>query len=109
MANLNPRHSEIGDLKVNRDRPLRLHLFTLHTGQLKVCPHHVFLPSLQRADKRLLQLHVESVSVYKAFQINLFIQFDESSVPKCPTPRLFGESTEQVLHNKVNQIARYEI
>lgn len=78
-ANLNPRHSEIGDLKVNRDWSLWLQLFALHTGQLKVRPHGVFLPPLQRTekDKQLLQLHVESVSVYKAFQIKLFIQFDE--------------------------------
>lgn len=79
VAHLNPRHGEIGDLKVNRDWPLWLQLFTLHAGQPKVRPHHVFLPPLQRTEeaKQLLQLHVESVSVYKAFQIKLFIQFDE--------------------------------
>lgn len=79
VAHLNPRHSEIGDLKGNRDRPLRLQLFTLHTGQPKVRPHHVFLPPLRRTEeaKQLLQLHVEGASVYKAFQIKLFIQFDE--------------------------------
>lgn len=79
MADLNPRHSEIGDLKVNRDRSLWLHLFALHTGQPKVRPHGVFLPPLQRTerDKQLLQLHVARVSVYKAVQIKLFIQFDD--------------------------------
>lgn len=79
VAHLNPRHGEIGDLKVNRDRPLGLQLFALHTGQPKVRPHHVFLPPLQRTEeaKQLLQLHVEAVSVYKAFRIKLFIQFDE--------------------------------
>lgn len=78
-ANLNPGDSEIGDLKVNRDRSLWLHLFALHTGQPKVRPHGVFLPPLHRPekDKQLLQLHVESVSVYKAFQRKLFIQSDE--------------------------------
>lgn len=78
-ANLNPRHSEIGNLKVNRDGSLWLHLFALHTGQLKVGPHGVFLAPLQRTEqvKQLLQLHVERISVYKAVQIKLFIQFDE--------------------------------
>lgn len=109
-AHLNPWHREIGDLKVNRDRPLRLQLFTLHTGQPEVRPHHVFLPPLQSTeeDKQLLQLHVESVSIDKAFQIKPFIQGDEF-YSQVSTPRLAGEGTRQVLHNKVNQIAIYEI
>lgn len=71
-------------------------------------PHGVFLAPLQSTerDKLLLHLNVESVSVYEAFQIKLFVQFDEF---RCLTPRLFGESTREVLHNKVNQIAIYQI
>ena len=45
-SDLNPGHSEIWDLKVNCDWSLRLHLFTLHTGKPKVCPHHVLLTTL---------------------------------------------------------------
>lgn len=57
-TNLNSRHGEIGDLKVNCDWSLRIQLLTLHTGQPKVCPHHVLLTTLhiqkhKREDKAL--------------------------------------------------------
>lgn len=75
-SNLNPGHSEIGDLKVNCDWSLRLQLFTLHTRKPKVRPHHVLLTTLhiqkqtrEKATELLTALHV----VHKAFQIKRFV------------------------------------
>lgn len=53
ISYLNPRHSEIGYLKINCDWSLCLELVTLHAGQPKVCSHHVLLTPLDsQTEKR---------------------------------------------------------
>lgn len=50
---LNPRHSEIGYLKINCDWSLCLQLIALHAGKPKVCSHHILLTPLDtQTEKR---------------------------------------------------------
>ena len=63
VSHLNSRHGEIRNLKVNCDWSLCIQLITLHTGEPKVRPHQVLLPTLhmqrqgrEKATKLLLHL-----------------------------------------------------